>query len=196
MSGTATIHEAQLTPSKLELLAQWLPSQPWFTGDAGDLERVASFRFVDPDGEVGIETMIVRSGGVVYQVPLTYRDEALDGEDAYLVGTTDHSVLGKRWVYDATGDPVYVAELIRVIHEGDNEADLSRGEKSMTVVGSGITLVSNASMEAARLVRVLDGGHDAGQCFILVGGPESILACLGSGLDSLLVVFVELPAAC
>ena len=71
-------------------------------------------------------------------------DEALDGEDAYLVGTTDHSVLGKRWVYDATGDPVYVAELIRVIHEGDNEADLSRGEKSMTVVGSGITLVSNA----------------------------------------------------
>ena len=159
MSGTATIHEAQLTPSKLELLAQWLPSQPWFTGDAGDLERVASFRFVDPDGEVGIETMIVRSGGLVYQVPLTYRDEALDGEDAYLVGTTDHSVLGKRWVYDATGDPVYVAELIRVIHEGDNEADLSRGEKSMTVVGSGITLVSNASMEAARLVRVLDGEH-------------------------------------
>ena len=93
MSGTATIHEAQLTPSKLELLAQWLPSQPWFTGDAGDLERVASFRFVDPDGEVGIETMIVRSGGVVYQVPLTYRDEALDGEDAYLVGTFDRAHL-------------------------------------------------------------------------------------------------------
>ena len=36
---------------------------------------------------------------------------------------------------------------------------LSRGAKTMTVIGSGITVVSNASMEAARLVRVLDGKH-------------------------------------
>ena len=160
MSGTATIHDAELKPGKLELLAQWLPSRPWFTGDAADLERVASFRFVDPDGEVGIETILVRSAGVLYQVPLTYRDAALDESDAaYLIGTMDHSVLGKRWVYDATGDPVYVAELIRVIHEADTEADLSKGSKTMTVVGSGITAVSNAAGEAARLVRVLDGKH-------------------------------------
>ncbi len=160
MSGTATIHKAELTPGKLELLAQWLPSQPWFAGAATDLERVAGFRFVDPDGEVGMETMLVRSDGVLYQVPLTYRSEALDESDAdYLVGTLDHSVLGKRWVYDATGDPVYVAELIRVIHEADTEADLSQGVKTMTVLGSGIATVANAAMEAARLVRVLDGDH-------------------------------------
>jgi maltokinase-like protein len=159
MSGTAKIHDAELKPGKLELLAAWLPSQRWFDGDAGDLTRVAAYRFVDPDGEVGIETLLVASGGTTYQVPLTYRAEPLDDELAVLVGTLEHSDLGTRYCYDATTDPVYVAELIRVIHEADDEAELSRGEKSMTVRGSGITTVSNASMEAARLVRVLDGDH-------------------------------------
>lgn len=159
MSGTATIHQAELKPSKLELLADWLPSQAWFKGDAGDLERVASYRLVDPDGDVGIETLLIRSGGVTYQVPVTYRAEPLEDSEPWLIGTLEHSVLGTRYVYDATGDPVYVAELIRVIHEADNEAELSRGEKSMSVLGSGITAVSNAAMQAARLIRVLDGDH-------------------------------------
>lgn len=160
MSGTATVHHAELKPTKLELLAQWLPSQPWFEGDAHDLERVGAYRFVDPDGEVGIETLLVRSGGLTYQVPLTYRAEPLEDAGSYLIGTLEHSVLGSRYVYDAVGDPVYVAELIRVIHEADNEADLSQGEKSMSVLGSGITAVSNAAMQAARLIRVLDGAHN------------------------------------
>lgn len=162
MSGTAEIHDATLTPSKLELLAGWLPTQSWFTGSADDLERVASYRFVDPDGEVGIETILVRSAGVTYQVPLTYRGEPLaDAEDS-LIGTMEHSVLGTRYTYDAVGDPVYVVELLRVIHEGDNEAELSRGEKSMTVLGSGIVPVSNAASESVRVVRVLDGNHIPG----------------------------------
>ena len=159
MSGTAEIHDATLTPTKLELLAGWLPGQPWFEGPADDLSRVASFRFVDPDGEVGVETILVGSGGVTYQVPVTYRNEPLEEATRSLIGELDHSVLGHRWVYDAVGDPVYVTELFRVIHEGDNEADVSIGEKSMTVEGSGITAVSNAATEAARIVRVLDGNH-------------------------------------
>ncbi|MFT3969245.1 MAG: hypothetical protein QM695_02945 [Micropruina sp.] len=159
MTGTATIHDVELKPTKLELLADWLPSQSWFEGTGEDLHRVAAYRFVDPDGEVGIETLLVSSAGATYQVPLTYRAEPLDDEFANLVGTLEHGALGTRYCYDATSDPIYVAELIRVIHEADNEAALSRGEKSMTVRGSGITAVSNASMEAARLVRVLDGSH-------------------------------------
>ena len=159
MSGTATIHQAQLTPGKLELLAQWLPGRSWFGGDVGDLERVAAYRFVDPEGDVGIETLLIRSGGVLYQVALTYRDEPLDDAESFLVGTMEHSVLGTRWVYDAPGDPVYVAELIRVIHEADTEADLSRGEKSMTVEGSGVVPEAPAAMQAARLMRVVDGAH-------------------------------------
>nr|WP_300145871.1 hypothetical protein [Propionicimonas sp.] len=162
MSGTAEIHDATLTPTKLELLAGWLPKQEWFFGDPDDLMRVAAYRFVDPDGEVGIETILVRSKGVTYQVPLTYRPEALAEASDSLVGTMDHSVLGTRYVYDAVGDPVYLVELMRVIHEGDTEADLSRGEKSMTVLGSGIVPVSNAAGESMRVVRVLDGAHVPG----------------------------------
>ena len=162
MSGTAEIHEATMTPTKLELLAGWLPAQEWFVGDSEDLERLASYRFVDPEGDVGIETILVRSVGVTYQVPLTYRDEALEEADDSLIGTLEHSVLGTRYVYDAVGDPVYMVELMRVIHEGDTEADLSRGEKSMTVEGSSIVPVSNAAGESMRVVRVLDGKHVPG----------------------------------
>ncbi len=162
MSGTAEIHEATLTPTKLELLAGWLPSQSWFAGTPDDLTRVASYRFVDPDGEVGIETILVSSSGVTYQVPLTYRSDRLDEADDSLIGTLEHSVLGTRYVYDAVGDPVYMVELMRVIHEGDTEADLSHGEKSMTVEGSGIVPVSNAAGESMRVVRVLDGQHIPG----------------------------------
>lgn len=157
MSGIAQIHQATLTPSKLELLAPWLPKQSWFSGSSDGLERIASYRFVDPDGEVGIETLIVRTEDGVFQVPLTYRGEPLDDDFANLVGTLDHSVLGTRWVYDATTDPVYVAELIRVIRDGDSEADLSQGEKSMTVEGTGTALVANAATQTVRICRRLDG---------------------------------------
>jgi len=159
MSGIAKIEEATLTPSKIDLLRDWLARQTWFTGDAADLTRVGAFRFVDPDGEVGIETLLLRSAGVTYQVPLTYRGAELTEAAGALIGTLEHSVLGTRWVYDAVGDPVYVVELFRVIHEGDTEADLSRGEKTATVQGSGIVPVSNAATEAVRIVRALDGNH-------------------------------------
>lgn len=159
MSGTAIIHDATLTPTKLELLATWLPKQPWFEGSGDDLERIAGFRLVDPDGEVGIDTMLVRSAGVIYQVPLTYRAEPLADAESALIGTMEHSVLGTRYTYDAVADPVYLVELMRVIHEADNEADLSRGEKTMTVRGSGIVPVANAAGEMMRVIRVLDGHH-------------------------------------
>ena len=158
MSGTAIVHHAELKPSKVELLAEWLPTRSWFAGTS-ELERVAAYRFVDPEGQVGIETVLVRSGDVLYQVALTYRGDALAEAEEFLIGTLEHSVLGTRWVYDATGDPVYVAELIRVIREADNEAGLSQGETSMTVIGSGIAPEGPAVMEAARLIRVLDGEH-------------------------------------
>ncbi|MFE9693313.1 hypothetical protein [Micromonospora sp. NPDC005806] len=105
----ALLHRAELRPSKLDLLATWLPGRDWFAGTAGaDVTRVGTYRFDDPAGEVGIETMLVRVGdGPVLQVPLTYRGAPLAGADRWLVGTTEHSVLGPRWVYDACGDPVY-----------------------------------------------------------------------------------------
>lgn len=155
MSGIADVHpEATLTPTKLELVAAWLPSQPWFEGDATTARVVGSFRFVDPDGEVGIETLFVKVGEVTYHVPLTYRGDPLPEAESYLVGTMDHSLLGKRWVYDATGDPVYGVELVRVIREGDTEADRSAGEKQGWAEGSGVPLVADLAGQV-RVVRAI-----------------------------------------
>lgn len=131
----ALLHHAQLNPSKVELVAGWLPSQPFFPVDGADakLRRVASFRFDDPAGEVGIETLLVDAAGATLQVPLTYRGTPLEGADDALLGTTEHSVLGTRWVYDATGDPVYVAELVRVVVTGGTEVEQHFEENGVAV---------------------------------------------------------------
>ncbi|MEU8612088.1 hypothetical protein AB0C29_29285 [Actinoplanes sp. NPDC048791] len=160
----ALLHRADLTPSKLELLAGWLPGRPWFAGPPeGEVTRVSAFRFDDPAGAVGVETMLVRAGdGPVLQVPLTYRDAPLDGAEEWLIGTTEHSALGRRWVYDACCDPVYAAVLARVIHAGGTQAEEyfevdGRRETrapAMTVSGSG---TGDAPVPAAGTVhRVVD----------------------------------------
>ena len=78
----ALLHQAELVPTKLELLAAWLPGRPWYQEQAGELARTAAYRFDDPAGEVGIDTILVSAGdGPVYQVPLTYRGAPLDGAD-------------------------------------------------------------------------------------------------------------------
>jgi Maltokinase N-terminal cap domain len=119
----ALIHQATLRPSKQELVAAWLPARKWYTGPTGEVERVATFRFDDPAGEVGIETMLIRvADGPVFQVPLTYRGAPLPGADAWLLDTSEHSVLGKRWIYDATADPVYAAALAGAILANTGQA--------------------------------------------------------------------------
>ncbi len=121
----ATIHpSATLVPGKLELLQAWVPTQPWAAGlDTSALEQVGAYRFDDPAGEVGTETFLLRTGdGTVLQVPVTYRAQPLDG--AELVGTTEHSVLGTRWVHDGPTDPVYAAALAGALLTGTPQAQL------------------------------------------------------------------------
>jgi hypothetical protein len=140
----AILHKATIIPGKLELLATWLPGRAWYDGPAAEPERVAAARFDDPAGEVGIETLIVRSGDDLLHVPLTYRGAPLAGADEWLVGTTEHSVLGTRWVYDAEGDPVYRAVVGEAIRSGGHEAaeeihadgETIRREPSMRLRGS------------------------------------------------------------
>lgn len=158
----ALIHRATLHPTKVELLADWLPTRAWRTGSTGEVRRVAGYRFDDPAGAVGMETMLVRVGdGPVLQVPLTYRDAPLDGGDEWLIGTTEHSVLGTRWVYDAVGDPVYAAALADAILSGHGQAQefmqvedrLEPRELSM-----GITVTGHVPGGALGAVeRVVDG---------------------------------------
>ncbi|MGC5020143.1 CG0192-related protein [Micromonospora sp. DT47] len=163
----ALLHRAELRPTKLELVARWLPGRPWYQGPAaGDIVRVAAYRFDDPAGEVGIETTLVSAGdGPVHQVPLTYRGAPLEGGDDWLVGTTEHSVLGRRWVYDACGDPVYAAALASAIFAGKGQAEeflevdgrLVRREPTMTVTGSGAQDAGVPAVGAPR--RVLADDH-------------------------------------
>jgi hypothetical protein len=75
----AILYRAQLTPTKMELLSLWAPLQPWYASSGPPtLEAIGAYRFDDPDGEVGIETHLLRStDGQVLQVPLTYRGDAV-----------------------------------------------------------------------------------------------------------------------
>ena len=118
----AEIHQdASLSPTKLELLPAWMSTQRWYAakGRVPKLRRLWSWRLDDPAGQVGIETLLVVDEGgsepVVYQVPLTYRGAPLEGAQHALVGTMEHSVLGRRWVYDGPHDPVYAAQLLALV---------------------------------------------------------------------------------
>jgi hypothetical protein len=161
----ATLHQATLTPTKLELLTGWLPGRHWYPHEAvAGLQRVAGCRFDDPAGEVGVELLVVRAGddGPLVHVPMTYRGAPLEDADFYLIGTMEHSVLGSRWVYDAVGDPVFVEALTAAIRTGGHQAEEmvetengpQRREPSMTVRGTG---TADSSEPAGRLVRVEDG---------------------------------------
>lgn len=116
----ARLHAATLTPTKPELLAAWLPSRPWAT--EGELELIGAFRFDDPEGEVGIETHLVRLADTIVQVPLTYRSTPLDGAHDALVTQLEHSVLGTRWVYDGVHDPRYVMMVAAASLTGHGQA--------------------------------------------------------------------------
>jgi hypothetical protein len=162
----ALLHgNADITPTKPELLATWLPSQPWFVGDDSPLTPVGTYRFDDPDGEVGMETHLVRAGdGPVLQVPWTYRGAPIDGAESFLVGTMEHTVLGPRWIYDALGDPVYQAVLATTILTGATQAELVRDfgdgrseivEPTVRVTGSGSR--SHLPPVGLEVVRVLGG---------------------------------------
>lgn len=127
MSGIAEIYNAELSPGKDDIAARF----------GGVVTLLGGYRLVDPDGDVGIEVLVGSDiDGRSVQIPLTYRGAEIDAE--HTLTTMEHSVLGKRWVSNALGDPVAVAEFIRCILEGDNEAARSDGVPPvLSIRGSG-----------------------------------------------------------
>ncbi|HMK10953.1 MAG TPA: hypothetical protein VK461_05205 [Acidimicrobiales bacterium] len=118
----ALFHRATLTPTKGDLIAEWAPRQRWAPPDTTSLEVIGAFRLDDPDGRVGMEIHIADAGGTLLHVPLTYRDEPLEGADDALITEMQHSVLGTRWVYDGLRDPLLVTMLAGVTMTGQGEA--------------------------------------------------------------------------
>jgi hypothetical protein len=143
----ALLHQATISPTKLAALSAWLPGRSWLDGpDVGTLSQLGAYRFDDPAGAVGIETLLVSTGdGRLLQVPLSYRAAPLAGAEDALVTTMQHSVLGPRWVYDGCADPVAMRALAAAILTGGHEAELEidtgagleRREPTVRVVGSG-----------------------------------------------------------
>jgi hypothetical protein len=118
----ALFHLATITPTKADLIAEWVPSQPWGPPADAPTKVIGSYRFDDPDGRVGMETHLVMAGDTLLQVPLTYRDEPLEGADDAFIVEMQHSVLGTRWVYDGLRDPRLVVMLAAVAMTGQGEA--------------------------------------------------------------------------
>jgi maltokinase-like protein len=180
----AIVHpNATLTPSKRELMSAWLPSRPWYDGQ--ERKPVGSFRFDDPAGEVGLEGFLLGAEGLpTIFLPLTYRAAELEGGEDHLVGTTEHSVLGTRWVYDGCGDPVFVRSLAHAILTGatgaEHEFDVGNGPETLAtnaqVRGSGSADTGVAEVDAV-------GSHDEGPLTIVNAGPLELVVARVVGTD-------------
>lgn len=163
----ARIEDATITPTKIELVTTWLPTQPWFSGDHEAATIVGSYRFDDPEGEVGVEVLLVRTPGAdaaTWQVPLSYRAAPLADGEEFFITTMEHSVLGPRWIYNAIGDPVYRTELARVIAQADtNVPEFVNGPQGLVerprktlVQGSGIAEQAVPEFFAASVIDASD----------------------------------------
>ena len=115
-------YPATIIPSKAEVLASWVPTQPWGPPPGSAIEVVGAYRVDDPEGQVGVEAHLVRADGVLLHVPVTYRNDPLPGAESALVGTLEHSELGTRWVYDGLRDPVCTMVLAAAAMTGQGEA--------------------------------------------------------------------------
>ncbi|MFC9487229.1 1,4-alpha-glucan branching protein [Streptomyces hydrogenans] len=155
----AQIHHTTMTPTKLELIADWLPTRAWYTGGAAGPRpvRAGGFRLDDPEGEVGVEFMVVADGegpaAVAYLVPMTYRGKPLDGAEHALIGTSEHGVLGTRWIYDGAHDPVLVRELAALL---DGRAVPQRQSVS-DAVDETVLVAAVPGLRAAEPAEAVDG---------------------------------------
>jgi Maltokinase N-terminal cap domain len=168
-------YTATLDPTKQQLAEAWLPSRPW--APSGPIAKVAEYRFDDPDGEVGVETILWRTGdGSFLQVPFTYRAAPLAGADSHLVGTCDHSVLGKRWVYDGCGDPVWAATLAAAITTGGTQAQMviERDGQLVDVPARMEVRGSGSAGADVPAITSVDSVQDDGPITTVVAGPVTI----------------------
>jgi hypothetical protein len=156
---------ATLIPHFRDFLPGWVARQPWYAGSGiPSLRPIGWFRFEDPAGEVGLETHLVHDGTGVHQVPMTYRGAPMPGPAAAsaLIAEAEHSVLGRRWIYDATADPVWTDAIRRlVVSQGTSDPSRKRGAADAEARGH-LLAAALPDSTTISLTRRLDGS----------GGPE------------------------
>jgi hypothetical protein len=177
----ATIHHTTMTPTKLELIGDWLPRQSWYpdTGVPPTLTRAGGFRLDDPAGDVGIEFIVVIDGTegaeTTYHVPLAYRGAPLPEAEEGLLGTSEHGVLGRRWIYDVAHDPVAVAQLLDFVCAGTEAQHQDQSDTPDPSVGrqwasagrltapSPLQVADDPAGRTTVVVDLIDGSAAAGQ---------------------------------
>ena len=119
-----TVRDRELRPDVASLLQPWIARQRWYvgSGSAPALEYAGHLRFPDPEGEVGIDVVLLRDrcgpSPVTYQVPLTARREPVPELEHALITATEDEARDRWWIYDGPHDPAYVAALLAAITEG------------------------------------------------------------------------------
>src|ERR1700735_1241715 len=106
----AVIHHTTLSPTKLELLAAWLPGQDWYTdrGRAPELAKAGGFRLDDPPGEGGIEVM-GGTGGIGDPVLVGQLVALIQGQaQPQMQSVSDAPDPTVTWVPVAVGTPMAV----------------------------------------------------------------------------------------
>lgn len=92
----AEIYNTVLSPSKGEIISRFLGT------NRGELD--ASWRLLDPEGEVDSESLITRGdSGERFQLPLTYRATELSADPTLC--TLENGVLRRRWVNAGLKNP-------------------------------------------------------------------------------------------
>jgi len=191
---------ATLTPHFRDFLPGWVARQGWYLGTGlPSLRPVGFYRLEDSAGEVGIETHLVSDGSDVYQIPMTYRGAPLgQSGEASLVATAEHSVLGTRWIYDGPADPVWAAEVLRLVG-GNGSAERSSRSGVGPVEAWGRRLAAgdlSAETAVIEVRRVLtEGGLPEGPIVGLVMGSWQPDGPDGPALTGCLAV-VRPAAAC
>ena len=111
----------------------WLPTAPGTTETRSGSRWVRSVS-TTPTARWGCEGFLLGADGPsTLFLPLTYRGAELEGAEDHLVGATEHSELGPRWVYDGCGDPVFAVAGRAVLTGGtgvDQEYDIGDGRET------------------------------------------------------------------
>ena len=98
---------------------------------------------------------------------MTYRGSPLAGADDALIGTTEHGVLGTRWIYDGTCDQVLTTQLAELLQGRAQAQAQSQSSSPDPTVRSrpvpGLPDATAARLDIAIVRALTPAGTDSGQ---------------------------------